>query len=143
MNEYWLRRIDAHLERGAELMERNERAFDRFVQADDRNSRAFDRNTEAFERNTEAFYEWKASQAEFRDQFRDQLRDQLESFRVQQQEEFREFMREIVLRVERGGRAQVRAMRDLANDVGRRTDELVSEMRAQRGALLAILDQLR
>ena len=38
MSEYWLRRIDAHLERGNELFERNERAFERFVEADDRNA---------------------------------------------------------------------------------------------------------
>ena len=84
VNEYWLRRIDAHLERGNELFERNERAFER----------------------------WEA-----------------------QQDEMREFMREITLRVERGGREQARALREL-------TQEFRTEMRAQRGALLAILDRL-
>ena len=105
MSEYWLRRIDAHLERGNELFERNGRAFERFVEADDRNAAAFERNTAAFER-------WEA-----------------------REDEYREFMRELTLRVERGGREHTRAIRRL-------TDEFVTEMRAQRGALLAILDRL-
>src|SRR4051794_11355832 len=135
MNEYWLRRIDAHLERGAELMERNERAFDRFVEADDRNTRAFDRNTEAF-------HEWKASQAEFRAALADFRVQRQEDLRAQR-EESREFIREITLRVERGGRAHVRALNALSDRVGKEAAELVQEMRAQRGALLAILDRLK
>src|SRR5215208_779347 len=112
VSEFWFQRIDAHMERGNELMqrvdvhmERNERAFDRFVEADDRNTAAFDRNTAAFER-------WEA-----------------------QQDEMREFMREITLRVERSGREHTREIRRMGH-------EIVTELRAQRGALLAILDRL-
>ena len=71
------------------------------------------RNTDAFERNTKAFDEWKS-----------------------QQDDMREFMREITLRVERTGREQARAIRDLSNEV-------TAELRAQRGALLAVLDRWR
>ena len=112
VDDHWLRRIDGHLERANELFERNEHAFNRFVEADERNTEAFERNTEAFERNTAAFNEWKA-----------------------QQDDYREFMRELTLRVERTGREQVRAIRQLSR-------EMVAEFAAQRGALLAILDRL-
>jgi hypothetical protein len=47
----------------------------------------------------------------------------------------REFMREITLRVERTGREQARAIRALS-------DEVTAGLRAQRGALLAVLDRL-
>ena len=124
VSEFWFQRIDAHMERGNELMqrvdvhmERNERAFDRFVEADDRNTAAFDRNTAAFER-------WEA-----------------------QQDEMREFMREITLRVERSGREHSREIRRMGDEVisalreGR--EEFREEMRAQRAALVAILDRLQ
>ena len=133
VSEYWSRRMDAHMERmdahmerSNELMERsndlierneraferNERAFERFIEADDRNTAAFERNTAAFERNTVAFERWEA-----------------------QQDDMREFMREITLRVERSGREHSREIRRMG-------DELVAELRAQRGALLTILDRL-
>jgi hypothetical protein len=116
VNEYWLRRIDAHMERANahmeranELFERNERAFERFVEADDR-------NTAAFERNTRAFEKWEA-----------------------QQDDMHEFMREITVRVERSGREHARAIRRMGEELA---SELGTELRAQRGALLAILDRL-
>src|SRR5215208_6654694 len=105
VSEYWMQRIDAHMQRANELAERNEQAFARFVEADDRNTAAFERNTAAFER-------WD-----------------------QQQDEMREFMREITLRVERSGREHTREIRRMGH-------EIVTELRAQRGALLAILDRL-
>jgi len=71
-----------------------------------------ERANEIAERHERAFQRWEA-----------------------QQDEMREFLREITLRVERGGREHTRAIRQL-------TDEFVSEMRAQRGTLLAILDRL-
>lgn len=119
----WLRRLDAHLERGNELFERgnelferNERAFERFVEADERNTEAFHRNTEAFNRMMAAFDRWEA-----------------------REDEHREFMREIILRVERGGREHLREIRQMG-------DEMVAEIRAElsagRGALLAILNRL-
>ena len=133
VTEYWLQRIDAHLERANahiergnelfergnelfersnELVERNERAFQRFIEADDRNTAAFERNTVAFDRNTAAFERWEA-----------------------QQDDMHEFMREITARVETSGREHTRAIR-------RMSDEIVTELRAQRGALLAVLDRL-
>src|SRR4051812_525373 len=101
----WLRRLDAHLERGNEL-------FDECGRALDRNTAAFDRNTAAFERHEEAFKDWKSDQ-----------------------EDLREFMRELTLRGERSAREQIRELR-------RHTDEVVAELRAQRGALFTILDRL-
>jgi len=112
-----MQRIDGHMERSAELFERNERAFDRFVEADDRNTAAFDRNTAAFER-------WEV-----------------------QQDDMREFMRQITLRVERSGREHSREIRRMGDEIisalreGR--EEFREEMRTQRGALLAILDRLQ
>jgi hypothetical protein len=46
--------------------------------------------------------------------------------------EMREFMREILLRVEKGGQRQLRAL-----------DELTDEIRAQREGLLRVLDRLQ
>jgi hypothetical protein len=99
VSEYWMQRLDAHMERGNAAIERaNELA--------ERNERAFERNTAAFER-------WEA-----------------------QQDDLREFMHEITLRVERDGREHTREIRRMGN-------EIVTELRAQRGALLAILDRLK
>jgi hypothetical protein len=113
VDESWLKRIDAHLERSNELFERNERAFERFVEADERNTAAFERNTAAFERSAVAFERWES-----------------------QQDDMREFMREITRRVEAAGREHSRAIR-------RMSDEIVAELQAGRGALLAILDRLQ
>jgi hypothetical protein len=52
-----------------------------------------------------------------------------------QQDDLRDFMRELTLRVERTGREHTAAIRRMG-------DEIVTELRAQRGALLAILDRL-
>jgi hypothetical protein len=107
------------MDRGNELFERNERAFERFVEADDRNTAAFNRNAAAFERNTAAFERNTAAFERW----------------TEQQDDMREFMREIVLRVERSGREHSREIRRIG-------DEIVTELRAQRGALMAILDRL-
>jgi len=72
----------------------------------------YERNTAAYERNTAAFERWE-----------------------QQHDEMREFMREITLRVERAGREHSREIRRMG-------DGIVAELRAGRGALLAILDRL-
>jgi hypothetical protein len=130
VSEYWMRRIDAHMERGNahmersnelwersnelweranDLFDRNERAFDRFVEADERNKAAFERNTAAFER-------WEAKQ-----------------------DDMREFMREITLRVERTGREHSREIRRMGDEL---VKEIGAELRAVRGALLTILDRL-
>jgi hypothetical protein len=91
VTEYWLRRIDAQMDRANEIAARHERAF---------------------ERHTAAFERWEA-----------------------QQDDMRQFMREITLRVERSGREHSREIRRMG-------DEIVTELRAQRGALVAILDRL-
>jgi hypothetical protein len=91
----------------------------RIEEAFRRNTEAFERNAEAFDRNTEAFDEWKA-----------------------ERQDMREFMREITQRVERSGRAEVRALDTLTEEIRAMRQEWVAEMRAQRGALLAILDRL-
>jgi hypothetical protein len=116
VSEYWMQRLDAHMERGNaaieranELAERNERAFERFIEADERNKAAFERNTAAFER-------WEA-----------------------QQDDMREFMREITLRVERSGREHSREIRRMGDEI---VKEIGAELRAVRGALLMILDRL-
>jgi predicted transcriptional regulator len=96
---------DERLQRIDAHLERGNELFERFIEADERNTRAFERNTKAFD-------DWKS-----------------------QQEDMREFMREITLRVERTGREQARAIRALS-------DEVTAELRAQRGALLAVLDRL-
>jgi hypothetical protein len=120
VSDYWFRRIDAHMDRANELFDRNERAFERFVAADDRNTEAFNRNTEAFNRNTEAF---------------NRNTEAFEKWNARQ-DEFHEFVRELTLRVERTGREHSRAIRRMG-------DEIVTELRAQRGALLAILDRMQ
>src|SRR4051812_33237946 len=112
VSDDWLRRLDAHLERGNELFDRCSGALDRNTAAFDRNTEAFERHGKAFDRNTEAFNAWKS-----------------------QQDDLQEFMRQITLRVERLGRDEMRDMR-------RHTDEVVAELRAQRGALFTILDRL-
>src|SRR5919199_4511352 len=86
-------------------LERSNELFERFIEADER-------NTEAFERNTRAFERWEA-----------------------QQDDFHEFMRELISRVERTGREHTRAIRELR-------DETRAQFREERGALLAILDRL-
>ena len=129
----WLRRLDAHMERGNELFERNGEAFERNREAFERNREAFERNREAFERVMGAFDRWEARESEHR-----------------------EFMREITARVERGGRAvvaQVEALGAQIEGLGAQIqaqsrefhvamNDVVEELRAGRGALLAMLDRL-
>jgi uncharacterized protein YukE len=122
----WLRRLDAHLERGNELFEQCGRALDRNTAAFDRNTAAFERHEEAFDRNTAAFERHEAAFERHEEAFKDWKSDQ---------EDLREFMRELTLRGERSAREQIRELR-------RHTDEVVAELRAQRGALFTILDRL-
>jgi hypothetical protein len=83
-----------------------------------------ERQERAFERHTAAFQRWEA-----------------------QQDDMREFMRAITLRVERAGREHSREIRRMGDEIvaelreGRA--EFRQEMGAQRGALLAILDRLQ
>src|SRR3954466_10129110 len=112
VDERWLRRIDGHMERGNEL-------FERFVDADDRNRAAFDRNTAAFAR-------WES-----------------------QQNDMHDFMREITQRVELAGREHTRAIRRMSDEMAAEFKEIrtgfngiFAEMRAGRGAFLAVLDRL-
>ena len=48
-SEERLARIDAHLERGEQIMERHTVAFERLMEAFDRHERAFERHEQAFE----------------------------------------------------------------------------------------------
>src|SRR4051812_24958654 len=109
VSDDWIRRLSTRLDRGDEIMDRTERALER-------NSEAFDRNAEAFRDNKAAF---------------ERLSARLESDR----DDARSFMQELILRVQRMGREQLREMR-------RQHDEVMHELHAQSGALLAILDRL-
>src|SRR4051812_17217011 len=116
VSDDWIRRLSTRLDRGDEIMDRTGRALER-------NSEAFNRNAEAFDRNAEAFRDNKAAF--------ERLSARLESDR----DDARSFMQELILRVERMGREQLREMR-------RQHDEVMHELHAQSGALLAILDRL-
>lgn len=115
----YLRSIDRHLANSERLMERLDRTLDRNEKAFDRNTEAFDRNSEAFDRNTEAF----ERNSRVLDRVEASLGDQ------------RQFMHETILRVQKIGEEEMRRLEA-------HTNEVVQEMRAQRGALLAILDRL-
>src|SRR3954454_21560634 len=93
--------------------------------------------------------EWKAERAEFRAKLEsfgvqpaEDFRSQREDIRAQQ-DDCREFLRDIVVSSEYGWREQVPAMNALSDRIARRSDELVSEMRAERGVLLAAVDRLK
>jgi hypothetical protein len=89
----------------------------------DRHTAAFDRHTAAFERNTDAFNRNSA--------VLDRLEARLDDDRL--------FMRELLVRFEQLGRE---LGEELTRNMRRHADEVVEELRAQRGALLAILDWL-
>ena len=59
------------------------------------------------------------------------------------QREQREEMRAMLTRFDRESRARIEAMRAEVREQGRKTDDLLEENRAQRQALLLLIDELR
>jgi hypothetical protein len=128
------------MERGEELMELNHAALDR-------NKEAFDRNKEAFDRNTKAFHLLMAS-LDRHEKTLDRHEKTLE--------EHTTFVREMNLRNEKVVQQIVRDHEDFMADLRasddrsqRRTDaitarmeEVTKEQRAQREALLRVIDRL-
>lgn len=121
------------MERGEELMELNRTAFERNEIAFKRNEAAFDRNTQAFERVMAAL---------------DRHEKLFEESRTDR-DDLKVFIREINLRAEKRDRewrqhneeihAEERARTDA---IVRRLDDLSAESKAQREALLALIDRL-
>jgi len=117
-----LSRIDGHLRRGDDVfsridshLERGDELFGRVEAALDRNSAAFDRNGEAFDRHGEAFERNMAAVSDLS-----------------------EFIREQNTRAEKVTNRQIERIDKIAAG----QDELIQENRAQRLALLALIDRL-
>jgi len=125
------------MERGEELMELNRAAFERNEVAFERNEAAFERNTQAFERLMAAFDRFEKTN----DEQQIFIRDMNRRNEVVIQKLIRdhdEFMKTLGVRDEKREREEKR-----------RTDLLIAEMkeareesRAQREALLALIDHL-
>ena len=121
------------MERGEELMELNRVAFDR-------NMAAFDRNTQAFERVMAALDRHEQTVAEQATFIRDMNR---RSEVVTQQiiRDHQEFMKALNVRDEKAERDREKAERRTDKILGELKD-LREESRAQRKALLAMIDRL-
>lgn len=125
------------MERGEELMELSRTAFERNELAFKRNEAAFERNTQAFERLMKAFDRFEKTN----DEQQVFIRDMNRRNEVVIQKLIRdhdEFMKTLKVRDEKREREE-----------SRRTDLLIAEMkeareesRAQREALLALIDRL-
>ncbi len=133
MSDERMRKIDAHLERGEELMQLNRAAFDHNTEAFERNRQAFDRNAEAFDRNAEAF-DRNIAAFEHHERATDRMLD-----------EHGELLREITLRSERVTQQLVESVRESMG----KTDVVIEELRdlraesrAQLESLFRILDRL-
>jgi hypothetical protein len=111
-----LKRIDAHMERGNELMGRG--------------NELFERNTELFVRNVELM-----------DDVREELRLAREDRRLsrEQHADLREFIRTENTRAERLTERQVRALDRMIEKI----DDGRDETRARTKALLALIDRLQ
>ena len=125
------------MERGEELMELNRAAFERNEVAFKRNEAAFDRNTQAFERLMAAFDRFEKTNDEQQIFIRDMNR-RSEVVIQKMIRDHDDFMKTLGVRDEKREREE-----------RRRTDLLIAEMkeareesRAQREALLALIDRL-
>jgi len=125
------------MERGEELMELNRVAFERNEVAFKRNEAAFERNTQAFERLMAAFDRFEKTNDEQQIFIRDMNRHN-EVVIQKLIRDHDEFMKTLGVRDEKREREE-----------RRRTDLLIAEMketreesRAQREALLALIDRL-
>lgn len=126
-------RLKRHLERGEELMELNRTAFDRNMAAFDRNTQAFERVMAALDRHEEMFEE---NHIFMRDMNR---RNEIVTQQIVR--DHQEFMKTLNVRDEKADRE-----RDKAD---RKTDKILVELkdlreesRAQRQALLSLIDRL-
>ncbi len=125
--------IARHMERGEELMELNRVAFDR-------NMAAFDRNTQAFERVMAALDRFEQTSEEQQIFIRDMNR-RAEVVTQQVIRDHQQFMKELNVRDEKAERDREKA--------DRKTDKILVELKdlreeskAQRKALLAMIDRL-
>ncbi len=128
------------MERGEELMELNRVAFDR-------NLAAFDRNTQAFERVMAALDRFEQTSEEQQIFIRD-INRRNEVVTQQIVRDHQEFMKALNVRDEKAERDREKAERD-REKADRKTDEILVELRdlrqeskAQRQALLAMIDRL-
>jgi archaellum component FlaC len=119
-------RIERHIERGEHLMELNRAAFDRNTQAFERVMAALDRFEKSFDRFEKSL-----------DRFDERL------------EENTIFIRDMNRRNEKVVQDLIQANAKFLAAQGKRTDEVLAEMRdvreesqAQRKALLALIDRL-
>jgi chromosome segregation ATPase len=119
-------RVERHLERGEELMELNRAAFQRNEAAFERNTQAFERLMEAMDRHERAFEESRED--------RDDLKQFIREMNMRSEKRFQEWLRR---------QEEVHAEQTARTDaIVRHLDDLSQESRAQRGALLALIDRL-
>ncbi len=149
------------MERGEELMElnraaadRNTEAFGRLMACFDRHEKAFDRHEKAFDRHEKAFERHEQAFERHEETF-DRLMATLDRH-DKKLDEHRLFIREMNLRNDKVVQQIVRDHEDFMADLKardeqaeRRTDaitarmeEVTKEQRAQREALLAVIDRL-
>ena len=121
------------MERGEELMELNRAAFDRNLAAFDRNTQAFERVMTALDRHEQMYEENKL--------FVRDMNRRAEIVTQQVVRDHQQFMKELSMRDERSEREREKA--------DRRTDKILVELKdlreeskAQRQALLALIDRL-
>lgn len=128
------------MERGEELMELNQRAFERNEAAFKRNETAFQRNEAAFERNTQAFERLMEAMDRHERAFEESREDR---------DDLKQFIREMNMRSEKRFQEWLRREEEIHAEQSARTDAIVrhlddlsQESRAQRGALLTLIDRL-
>lgn len=105
-----------------DVLTRIDRKLDRIDETLDRNAAAFERMEAAYERMETSYERWAAREGDHR-----------------------EFIREMTARMQRAAEIQEAGLRRFGEriDAGtRRLDDLTDENRAQRSALLAVLDRL-
>jgi chromosome segregation ATPase len=114
------------MERGDELMELNRAAFERNEAAFERNTQAFERLMAAMDRHERAFEESRED--------RDDLKQFIREMNMRSEKRLQEWLRR---------QEEVHAEHTARTDaIVRHLDDLSQESRAQREALLALIDRL-
>jgi hypothetical protein len=126
-------RLERHIERGEELMQLNRAAFDRNTQAFERMMEKLDRHERLFEQHERLF--------ERHEQLFDKGKDDRDDLKV--------FIREMNMKAEKRFQDSSRRSDEFMADMSEKTKAILLELkesreesRAQREALLALIDRL-
>jgi methyl-accepting chemotaxis protein len=138
--DHSLARMDQHMVRGNEIMQRSNEVMQQSNEAMQQSNEVMQRSNEAMQRSNEVMQR----NNEVVGRVEEEMRLNRE-FHARVLEDFREHSRQMILRVERIGRDELRELSRMNEELERQGAEqrdLREESRAQTRALLHVLDRL-